>query len=47
MTAGLGMDIFFGAWGLALLFQTHFKLGDSSRLPEVWADLGIGVRFGI
>ena len=47
MTAGLGLDLFFGAWGLALLFETRFRIGDESRLPEVWADLSIGIRFGL
>jgi hypothetical protein len=48
MTLGWGADVFAGGtWGLALLIQTHFHLSGSARVPDVWADVALGIRFGI
>jgi hypothetical protein len=48
MSFGAGADLFSeGPWGLALLWTTRFRLSGTSRLPDEWMELAIGIRFGI
>lgn len=45
---GLGADLFTGgAWALSMMINDHFRLSGTSRVPVMWLDFTIGVRFGI
>jgi hypothetical protein len=45
---GAGADLFVGGpWALSLAIFTHARAGDVERLPELWADLMLGIRFGL
>jgi hypothetical protein len=48
LTFGAGADLFSdGPWGLALIWQNRYRLSGNSRIPDVWSELAIGIRFGI
>ncbi len=48
LTVGFGGDLFAGgSWGLAMLLATHFHLSGEERLPLAWAEVALGIRFGI
>lgn len=45
---GAGADLFVGGpWALSAAVVTHVRAGDIARLPELWADLMLGIRFGL
>jgi hypothetical protein len=45
---GAGADVFVGGpWALTLAMFTHVRGGDVERVPELWADLMLGLRFGL
>jgi hypothetical protein len=48
LTFGAGADLFAdGPWALALIWQNRYRLSGSSRIPDVWSELALGIRFGI
>lgn len=45
---GFGVDLFTGgAWALTAMLNNHFRIGGTDRVPVLWLDFAIGVRFGI
>lgn len=45
---GFGADLFTGgAWALTAMLNNHFRLSGTTRVPVVWLDFAIGLRFGI
>ncbi|MBI2893882.1 MAG: hypothetical protein HYY06_10045 [Deltaproteobacteria bacterium] len=45
---GAGADLFSdGPWAFAFATISHVRLRDIERLPEVWTELVLGVRFGL
>jgi hypothetical protein len=48
LTFGAGADLFAdGPWALALIWQNRYRLSGTSRIPDVWSELALGIRFGI
>ena len=47
LTLGVGADWYFDShWGLCIFLVGHIRLDDQPRLPALWVELGVGVRFG-
>jgi len=45
---GFGADLFTGgAWALSAMLNNHIRLSGTSRVPVMWLDFAIGIRFGI
>jgi len=45
---GAGADLFVGGpWALSLAAFTHARAGSIPRIPELWVDLVVGIRFGL
>jgi hypothetical protein len=45
---GAGADLFMnGPLGVTVLFASHFHPTGSPRVPDVWVDLALGIRFGL
>lgn len=48
LTFGAGMDIFLGRnVAISALGQPHFHLSGSRRVPDVWAEIALGLRVGL
>lgn len=48
ISVGSGADWFSnGPLGVSSTFATHLRIGGSERLPEVWLEFTVGVRFGL
>jgi hypothetical protein len=47
LTLGAGADWYWDAnWGLAAYVVSHIRLDDQPRMPALWIEVGIGLRFG-
>lgn len=47
ITGGLSADWFFSrAFGITGILAFHVRLDDYSRMPAIWAEAGLGARFG-
>lgn len=47
-TFGAGFELWSdGPWGLTFINQSHFHIGGDDRIPVVWTEFSIGVRFGL
>jgi hypothetical protein len=47
LTLGVGGDWYWDSqWGLAIYLVGHIRLDDQSRMPALWVELGVGMRFG-
>lgn len=45
---GAGADLFVGGpWALTVAGITHVRVGDIERMPDLWVDLVLGIRFGL
>lgn len=47
LTLGLGADWYWDAqWGVCAYLVGHIRLDEQSRIPALWVELGVGLRFG-
>lgn len=47
ITGGVSADWYFdGHWGLAAYLVGHVRLDDQVRMPALWVEAGLGVRWG-
>lgn len=47
LTFGGGVDLFFdGPVGVTLLWSNHISLSPIPRMPDVWMEVSLGIRFG-
>ena len=48
VTVGAGTDLFTnGPIGITALLASHIRVVGSARMPDVWLDVAIGLRFGL
>lgn len=48
VTFGFGVDLFInGPWGVTLAGLTRVRASDDDRLPQIWTELLLGIRFGL
>lgn len=48
LTFGFGIDVFVdGPWGLTVAGLSRVRISENDRLPEIWSELLLGVRFGL
>ena len=48
LSSGLGLDVYFAdGFGVAAVLASHVRLSDDGRVPDFWAELSVGLRFGL
>ncbi|MEC7525365.1 MAG: hypothetical protein VYE22_36110 [Myxococcota bacterium] len=48
LSSGLGLDVYFAdGFGVAAVLASHVRLSDDGRVPDFWAELAVGLRFGL